>query len=87
MRDLQVHPIYGVEPVSQTFVFPLPGNGVRVRSSSCRPDFLGANSIGSGQLWPAAMPARQVFCPVVRMRNSASYSGVITAETPVVSKK
>ena len=66
MRDLQVHLIQGVDPVSQTVVAPPPGNEVRVRGSSCRPDFVGANSIGSVQLWPAAMPARQVFCPVVR---------------------
>ncbi len=63
-RFAEYTPIYGVEPVSQTVVEPAPGNGVRVRSSSCRPDFVGANSIrkrcscGPPQCLPGKCSAR-----------------------------
>jgi hypothetical protein len=61
-----VHFCYGVEPSSQRFVDPPPVLGVKVRRSSWIPDDVRANCTGRVQLWPAAMPARQVFCDVVR---------------------
>ena len=61
-----MHFCYGVEPISQRFVDPPPALGVNVSKSSWVPDEVGENSTVRVQLWPAAMPARQVFCAVVR---------------------
>lgn len=66
IRHLDDQLLYGVVPCSQTAVDPPPGVGIRVRRSSWIPEDVGANCIGRVQLWPTVMPARQVFCVVVR---------------------